>query len=405
MAGLPAEVRRLRFAGVPPISAVAGGASVVALGENNHYIREFTVLRTALLRVLVEELGFGVVAVESGFPEGRLVDDWVRGGPGDARAVARGGFTFRFADPPEMVALLRWLREHNTAGGRVRFAGLDVPGSGGSPLPALRQVRDHLAEHAAGDVALADAAVEATRPYAAANNSAALARYATLSPAQRDAATAALSRLWLRMDALPLGPDPRGTRIARHAALGALRLDEHLRELSRLAPAEAATLACSSRDVYMAETVRLLRLLHGPGARIAMLAHNAHAQRVPMRLLPNVVARPAGAYLAEELGEDYLAVGVTALGGTTADAQVDDNARLGFTVGEQPLGPPAEDSVEHAIAGEGLAAEPVLLDLRPARGANGPSSIRHVAAHAPVDVLAAFDALICLPETSASRLD
>jgi erythromycin esterase len=46
--------------------------------------------------------------------------------------------------------------------------------------------------------------------------------------------------------------------------------------------------------------------------------------------------------------------------------------------------------------------EPVLLDLRSARGAAGPSTIRHASTHAPVDVLAAFDGLDCLPAMSPS---
>lgn len=402
---LPAAVRRLPWDDLSGLRELVGDARVVAIGENNHHIREFGLLRERMLRFLVTELDFGVLGVESGFAEGRLVDDWIRGGPGAVESVARDGFTFRFGDATEMRDMLGWVWVHNAAGGRVRFAGLDVPGSGGSGLPALHRVREHLATHAPGEVALVDAAIEATRPYVAANNGAAAARYAALGSADRDAATAALTRVLLRLDALHPGPEPHRHLIARHHALGALRLDEQLREFTEitgLGEPDPPVLVPSSRDVYQAETVRLLRELSGPDERIVLMMHNGHAQRVPMQLLPGIRARSAGSHLAADLGADYVALGVTARTGTTTDARLDEGAPDGIDVLASPLGPPAEDSVERAVADSLPGDEPVLLDLRPARGTPWPASIRHATTHTPVDVTAAFDGLACLPAMSPS---
>lgn len=402
--GLPDVVRAQPLHDLAALPEVLGQSTVVAIGENSHYIREFALLRSRLLRLLVTELGFEVIAFESGFAEGQLVDEWVRGGPGEVEEVAREGFTFRFGDAPEMHDMLRWVRAHNAAGGRVRFAGLDVPGSGGSAEPALRRVREYLAAHAPAEVAMVDDAIEACRPYAAANNGVAPARYAGLRPAARDVATAALARLMLRLDALAPGPDPQALGIARHHALGALRLDEQLREILAFSGPNLPALAVSSRDVYQAETIRLLRRLHGPEVRIVLMLHNAHAQRVPMQLVPGTRARTVGCYLAYELGTDYLAIGVTALTGETADARLDERSAQGIELFARRLDPPAEDSVERAVADSGAVDEPVLLDLRPARGTASPSSIRHVTTHLPVDVAAAFDLLICLPEMHPSSI-
>jgi erythromycin esterase len=399
---LPEAVRRLPLDDLTALAELVGDAHVVAIGENNHLIREFTVLRDRLLRFLVTELNFGVVAFESGFPEGELVDDWIRGGPGALDTVARDGFTFRFGDSAEMRDMLGWLRAHNADGGRVRFAGVDVPGSGGSSLPALHRVRDHLAASAPDELPLVEAAIEATRPYTAANNGAAPVRYAAMGEAERDAATVALTRLLLRLDALGPGEEPLRHRVARHHALGALRLDEQLREFTELGQVTPPAVVVSSRDVYQAETVRLLRDLHRPDAKIVLMLHNGHAQRVPYELVPGVRARSAGSYLAAELGDDYVVLGVTARTGSTTDFCLNEQARLGFDVVTRPLDRPARDSVEHAVGQEAPADEGVLLDLRPARGTAGPTAIRHAHLHAAVDVVDAFDALACLPSMRPS---
>lgn len=406
---LPDAVRRMPLE-ESALAELIGDARVVAIGENNHHIREFTLLRDRILRFLVTELDFGVLGFESGFAEGHVVDEWIRGGPGDVATVARDGFTFRFGDATEMHDMLGWLRAHNDAGGRVRYAGLDVPGSGGSALPALQRVRAYLDAQHPGEAALADAAIEATEPYAAANNGVAPGRYAALSVPERDAATAALSRLLLRLDALRPGPDRHEHLIARHHALGALRTDEQLRELAALlgltesgsGEPDAPALVSSSRDVYQAETVRLLRELYGPDERIVLMLHNGHAQRLPLQLLPGVRARSAGTYLDADLGADYVVLGVTARTGSTTGLRLDDQARHGFEVLTRPLDPPGEGSVERAVADSVPGHEPVLLDLRPARGTPGPSIVRHAHLEVPVDVPTAFDGFACLPEMSPS---
>lgn len=367
---------------VAAIDAVVGDARLVAIGENNHGIREFGELRRRLVRHLVRERGFGVVALESGFAEGALVDAWVQGAGGSWDDVARDGFTFRAGDHPEMRALVHDLRSHVAAGGSVRFAGLDVPGSGGSPEPALRRLRGHVPSD------VVDRALAATAPYAAANNGIAPGRWSALDTATQDAATSALARLFLQAS---------GDALAEHLALGALRLDEHLREFAVLFAPDPPAQVVSSRDVYMADTARYLR---ASGEKVVLLLHNGHAQRVPVSFLPGVSSPSAGTLLAATDGEDYVVLGLTALAGTTTGLAVDDAARHGIALSSEPLGDPAPDSIEQAVVDAGLGGGPVLLDLRANRGGAGPASIRHATTTIPVDVAAGYDAMFCLPRQS-----
>lgn len=73
---LPDTARQLPLdTSLTGLTELVGDARVVAIGENSHCISEFTALRERVLRLLVTELDFGVVACESGFAEGHPVDD------------------------------------------------------------------------------------------------------------------------------------------------------------------------------------------------------------------------------------------------------------------------------------------------------------------------------------------
>jgi erythromycin esterase len=361
---------------ITEIADLIGDAEVVAIGENNHHIREFGVLRDRLLRHLVSERGFTVLGFEGGFPEGHLVDTWLSGGPGDVADIARDGFTFGLGDSAEVHSMLTWLR-----GRGVRFAGLDLPSSAGSPVPSLRAVRECVTRVDPANVSLVDNALAACALYASVSSAVAPGLYSSMSAEARDAATTALTVLCGHIAALA----PVYGEVAAHHAEGALRVDLYLRELDALMAGRAPEPQSSSRDTYMAATVRLLRRLH-PGEKIVLMLHNGHLQRVPFSPMPGMTAPSAGTHLAAELGEKYFALALTAVSGTTTGLAPDPDARLGFRMFEQALDAPAEGSVEAA-----LAEDAPCVVARPAA-----SGIRHAHTFVQVDVAAAFDAVVCL---------
>lgn len=80
---------------------LVGDARVVAIGETAHFVPDYARFRLRLMRLLVEKLGFTVVAFESGFSEGLAVDAWIHGGPGELSEVADRGLTYGFGRAPE----------------------------------------------------------------------------------------------------------------------------------------------------------------------------------------------------------------------------------------------------------------------------------------------------------------
>ena len=357
------------------ITDLIGAAEVVAIGENNHHIREFGVLRDRLLRHLVTERGFTVLGFEGGFPEGHLVDSWLRGGPGEVADIARDGFTFGLGDSAEVHEMLTWLR-----GRGVRFFGLDVPSSAGSQVPALRALRSEVLRVDPANVSLVDNALAACEPYASVSSAVAPGRYKEMSAEARDAATVALTVLKGNVESLPVYGE-----VAAHHAEGALRVDLYLRELDALMAGRAPEPQSSSRDTYMAATVRLLRRQF-PGEKIVLMLNNGHLQRVPFSPMPGMTTPSAGTHLAAELGEKYFALALTAVSGTTTGLVPDEAAPLGFRMFEQALGEPDGGSVEAALADRA----PCVV-ARPAA-----SGIRHAHMTPAVDVAAAFDAVVCL---------
>jgi erythromycin esterase len=374
------------LADLEPLRQIVGDARVVAIGENNHLIREFSLLRHRILRFLSERCGFTVYCAESGFAEGWTVQRWLDGGDGEVADIARDGITFGLGNSPEVHDTLTWLRER-----QIPFYGADVPSSGGSPIPSL----DAIAESLPRVRKLVDAAITAAKPYASTSSATAPARHAALSQEQRDHATATLTRLLCYLQT-------QDDALALHHAEGALRLDQYLNEMPSWG-GEQLYGENSSRDYYMARTVRWLLDRHGPDARIVLAIHNGHLQRTPFTMGPATPFLPTGYHLARELGDDYRAIALTCGTGETTVPHVNADEPLGFTVGIEALPEAEPDSIEAAF--QRVGSGPALLDLRPARGRGAPwQRIRHASNQLAAPVADAFDAVIYVPAGTPSTM-
>ncbi|MGK5548793.1 erythromycin esterase family protein [Streptomyces sp. URMC 127] len=384
-----------------PLRALIGDARVVGIGESSHFIHEFGLVRRRLLRFLTERCGFTVLAFEYGFSEALALDGWARGAGRDedlARITA--------ADLPMGAReLLHALRLHNrTAARPVGFAGVDIPAAGGSLLPALRPVADHLAEADPGALPLAGTAISIAERFAGRSAAAAAPAWDRLDAAEQDALTAALARLLIRFRATePL----QVARTGRHAYEVALRrleaatqADHTLRAMADLFAGRGFSVDTSAREVYMAGSV-LWHLEHAaPGARVVLMAHNAHLQKEPVTFDGSAATLPMGQYLHRSLGDDYFALGVSCVGGRTAEMPLDESAPFGFTVDDTELEPPERGSIEAAFAEALPAGATGLAGLRRApKGDGSPDRTRLQASYLHTPVADAFDGMLCVPSS------
>ncbi|MFC4112872.1 erythromycin esterase family protein [Nonomuraea zeae] len=389
-----------------PLRELVGTARVVAIGENSHFITEFSQLRQRILRFLAERCGFTVLAFEYGFSEGFPLDAWAQGeGTGDelpaqlAEAIPVG------VDEP-----LRWIRRHNaTAGVPVRFAGIDIPAAGGSLLPALAPVAGYLREVDPEALPVIKEAIRIAGSFAGASAASAAPAWTRLAAAEQDALSALLLRLLMRFRAVELLYVSRAGRPSYDIALrrveAACTADYGFRAMAGLYAGTGLTADTSARDVYMAGSILWHLERFAPGTRIVLAAHNAHIQKTPVSFNGQLTGLPMGQHLHDELGDDYVALALTSPAGRTADMRPDANARFGFAIDDTALQPPEPGSVEAAFAEAGLGFG--LADLRQAarHAIPGPDRIRIQSAYVHTPVLEAFDGVLSTPASTVADIE
>jgi erythromycin esterase-like protein len=114
--------------------ATIGEARIVLLGEASHGTHEFYEERARITRRLIEEKGFGAVAVEADWPDAYRVNRYVHDASEDIDAEEALGDFRRFPTwmwrNRAVVDFVEWLRRHNEARGedssKIGFYGLDL---------------------------------------------------------------------------------------------------------------------------------------------------------------------------------------------------------------------------------------------------------------------------------------
>lgn len=116
-----------------PLLERIGEARYVLIGEASHGTHEFYEERAWITRRLIEEKGFGAVAVEADWPDAYRVNRYVRGTGDDPDAGAALGDFRRFPlwmwRNRVVLAFIDWLHRHNAGrdrGDRAGFYGLDL---------------------------------------------------------------------------------------------------------------------------------------------------------------------------------------------------------------------------------------------------------------------------------------
>ncbi|MFF2185394.1 erythromycin esterase family protein [Streptomyces sp. NPDC058155] len=390
-----------------PLREIIGGARVVGLGENAHFVEEFSHARQQVLRFLAERCGFTVLAFEFGFSEGFALDRWLNGGDegdDDLAEVSRAAAEWGFAD------FMDWLRRYNRAGGHpLRFAGLDVPAAGGALRPALDPVADYLREVDPDALPLLETALEISDRFIdgakTGSGAAAAPAWGRLEPAEQNELTATLARLLLRLRAVEPVYVERGGQsafdIARRRVEAACHTDYMFQAMNALLSGGGSAADLAVREIYLAESVRWHLDRSAPGTRIVLAAHNNHIQKTAVDFGGPFTPLTMGGHLHHTLGRDYRAIALTHTADHVPEMYPDPARTVGFTLADASLEAPVPGSVEAALIDAGLGGRITLTGLarspRDAAGAPLLNRIRSQSATVSGPLPLAFDAVLSVP--------
>lgn len=142
--GLNSSIDRL-------VSLLGQPVELLGLGEALHWGEEILIFRNRLFQRLVERHGYSAIAIESSFPRGRRVDDYVAGrGEASYEEMAQAGFSHGFGRLEANRELVEWMRHYNSDPShrtKIRFYGFDSPTEmsyADSPGHVLRFVLDYI---------------------------------------------------------------------------------------------------------------------------------------------------------------------------------------------------------------------------------------------------------------------
>ena len=328
-----------------------GDARVVMIGEATHGTHEFYRHRAVITKRLIEEKGFGAVAVEADWPDAYRVNRWVQGADEDADAErALAGFErfptwmWRNADVLDFVG---WLRAHNERAERpTGFYGLDLYSLYRS-VAAVVEYLDEIDPPAAARARERYSCLERFEEsqaygYAAARGLTSSCREGVLRQLVDLQRT---GEMYLRRDGIAAEDEQFYAEENARLVVAA----EHYYRSMFSGPVSSWNL----RDSHMAGTLeRLISHLDSRGrARTVVWAHNSHvgdARRTSMgaRGEDNI-----GQLARERFGLDAVLIGFTTCTGTVSAA-----SDWGAAVERKRVRPPHPDSVEALFAAAGRSA-------------------------------------------------
>jgi erythromycin esterase len=117
---------RTPLADLEPLAHLVRDATVVGLGASTRGAHELSTLMHRVLRFLVEDMGFRSLAVEDDWTTGIQINEYLRTGNGDPRALAADAWLpFR---TEEFLDVIQWMRSYNERhpADPVRFVGVDI---------------------------------------------------------------------------------------------------------------------------------------------------------------------------------------------------------------------------------------------------------------------------------------
>jgi erythromycin esterase-like protein len=334
-------------ADLDPLLERIGDARIVAMGEASHGTHEYYAWRAALTRRLIEEHGFGFVAVEGDWPDCYRVNRSVKlregadEDPRDALDAVDRWPTWMWAND-DVVEFCRWLQGFNAvrpAEQRVGFYGLDVYSLWDSMHELIGWLRENQPEHV-------DQAIQALRCFEPFGEDGAEYAFASrFGPSSCEQSV--IDLLYAVCEGRgrkDVEGDPEARFSAEQNAAVVLDAERYYRAM-----VQSSAESWNVRDVHMADT--LDRLLEHTGGKAVVWEHNTHVGDARATDMAGAGMVNVGQLLRERHGTD----GVVLVGFGGYQGGVIAGKEWGAQMERMPVPPARYGSLEamlHGFLGE-----------------------------------------------------
>jgi len=110
------------------IGKAIGDVRVVALSEGFHNCKEMMALHHRIIQYLVEHHGFNTIATESGLPESRAINQYIKGDAAPDN-MWQNNIAKMYSQWKEGRDLIEWMRTYNTSNNNeLSYYGIDIGG-------------------------------------------------------------------------------------------------------------------------------------------------------------------------------------------------------------------------------------------------------------------------------------
>ncbi len=313
------------------IDALVDEVALLGFGEALHGGEDLLVLRNQLFQRLVEAHGYSAIAIESSFPRGTIVNEYVLGrGSASYAAVQDTGFSHDFGKFEANRELVEWMRYYNADPAhqrKLQYYGFDSPTDmiTDSPRQILHVALDYLSER---DEILGqeyrkridsllgqDSAWE--NPAAALDPTQAIGR-SPEATALRIETEELIAELRVRRPELVAKSDESRYLEAVHYAVMARQLLHYHAALAQTSEKRQARLL-GIRDAMMAENLAYIVSREQGRGNVLVFAHNSHLKRGKVQWGNETVTWwPVGSHLHERFGRRYAVIG-SAIGESSAN--------------------------------------------------------------------------------------
>ncbi len=383
------------------VDRIIGDAQLVGLGESTHGTHEFFAAKARIIRHLVRDRGFRVMAMEANQLALEKVNRYLEGSGDSVRAVMRT--MFRVWNTETMEQLLEWLREFNARhpDDRVRFVGYDMQDQR-TPYDTLMAIVGRLEPRLQPTIEALAGEYRAQRSYA--------------TPQVADTIRA---RWGMQADSLWRLVTARSAQWRGANGGERRRLDVawavQSANLIRQAAGFNVQLFSPERDSLMAANLDWALAELAPGKRAIVWAHDVHVSKGGDPAVSFNAGAQMGAQLRRTHGDAYRVFSLlTAAGAYSATRGLTDYTYVAAAAFPAPSG-----SIEAALAALSRPAGTVgwVADLRAARTDPGAAwlrvsrpirSIGYAAYDYGFDLTAVlpleFDGVVFIAHTTPSRL-